>query len=194
MPRKVTIIQGHPDPQGNRFCHALADAYSQGAKETGHEVRRVEVAKLDFPILRSQAEFEDGTPADDIVTAQQAIEWADHLVIIYPLWLGALPAMLKAFIEQVFRPGFAFEYQTEGWPVKRLKNRSARIVVTIGMPALAYRWFYGAHSLKSLERNILKFCGIGPVRDTLIGLVDVGGDTRHKKLLAKLEKLGRRGH
>jgi hypothetical protein len=40
------------------------------------------------------------------------------------------------------------------------------------MPALAYRWFYGAHSLKSLKRNVLQLCGIQSVRSTVIGSIE----------------------
>jgi len=104
---------------------------------------------------------------------QQDIRWANHLVIFYPLWMGSMPALLKAFFEQVFRPGFAMEPVDGGrkW-VRLLKGKSAHIVVTMGMPAFIYRWFYGAHGLKSLERNILKFTGVGPIKESQIGRVE----------------------
>jgi putative NADPH-quinone reductase len=123
------------------FCHALADEYAKGCEDGGHEVRRIEVARLEFPWLRTKDEFEKGTPPDSIKQAQDAIRWADHLVIFYPLWLGSMPALLKAFLEQVFRPGVAFEYRAQGKMAKKLfTGKSARIVVTMGMPALVYRW------------------------------------------------------
>lgn len=50
---RITIIDGHPDPNGTRYVHALADAYAAGGEAAGHEVRRIEIAELDFPILRS---------------------------------------------------------------------------------------------------------------------------------------------
>lgn len=131
---RITIIQGHPDPAGDRFCHALADAYATGAKAAGLEVKRIEVAKLEFPLLRTQADFEKGSPLPQVAAAQEAIRWAEHLVIIYPLWLGMMPALLKGFFEQVFRPGFAHRTDARGWQAL-LKGRTARIVVTIGMPA-----------------------------------------------------------
>jgi putative NADPH-quinone reductase len=81
-------------------------------------------------------------------------------VIVYPLWLGTMPALLKGFLEQAFRPGFAFDTKPKGLWNRRLKGGSARIVVTMGMPAFFYRVYYRAHSLKSLKRNILEFCGI----------------------------------
>ncbi len=180
--RRIAIIDGHPDPAPERLCHALAGAYAAGAERAGHAVKRIDVAGLSFTPLRTKADFETGAPEPDIAAAQTAIGWADHLVFVYPLWLGTMPALLKAFLEQTFRPGFAFAYGGR-WPQKKLKGRSAHVVVTMGMPALAYRWLFLAHSLKSFERNILAFCGIGPVRDTLLGGVEqAGADTRARWL------------
>ncbi len=71
VPRWVTIIQGDPDPAGDRLCHALADAYALGAVG-GHEVMRIEVARLD-PILCTNEEFETGRLPESLVEAQNAI-------------------------------------------------------------------------------------------------------------------------
>jgi len=190
--RRIAIIQGHPDPKGNRFGHALAEAYVQGAESMGHEVRHIEIAQLDFPLLRTKEEFEKGKPPESIRQVQETIRWADHLVILYPLWLGGMPALLKAFLEQVFRYGFAMTSEGQGRPKQLLKGKSARIVVTMGMPALFYRWYFGAHSLKSLKRNILGFAGVGPIRTSLIGIVE-GSDARREKWLETMRTLGRRG-
>ena len=192
MARRIVIIQGHPDPAGERFCHALADAYAAGAEAAGREVKRIEVAKLEFPLLRTQADFEKGSPSPQVAAAQEAIRWAEHLVIVYPLWLGMMPALLKGFFEQVFRPGFAHRTDARGWEAL-LKGRSARIVVTMGMPALVYRWYFGAHGLKSLERSILRFVGIKPIRETLIGMVGSPNERKSKTWLEKLRALGTNG-
>ncbi len=50
---KILVLQGYPDPAGGHLCHALADSCAAGAAEGGHEVRRIEVARLDFPLLRT---------------------------------------------------------------------------------------------------------------------------------------------
>jgi putative NADPH-quinone reductase len=192
MARRITIIQGHPDPAGDRFCHALADAYAAAAEAGSLEVKRIEVARLEFPLLRTQADFEKGSPPAQVAAAQEAIRWAEHLVIIYPLWLGMMPALLKGFFEQVFRPGFAHRMGCGGWQAL-LKGRSARIVVTLGMPALIYRWYFGAHGLRSLERSILAFVGIRPIRETLIGMIGFASDRKRKAWLEKLGALGARG-
>jgi putative NADPH-quinone reductase len=60
----------------------------------------------------------------------------------------------------------------------------------MGMPALFYRWYYRAHSLKSLERNILAFCGIKPVRASVVGSVEGMSAAKRKSWLAKMAALG----
>lgn len=187
----VTIVQGHPDPGPGHFGPALADAYREGAERAGHAVRLVEVAKLEFPLLRTQHEFEHEPMPAALEAARDAIAWADHLLIVYPLWLGTMPAVLKGFLEQVFRPGFAFA-SGEAWPGGRLKGKSARIVVTMGMPALVYRWYFRAHSLRSLERNVLAFVGIRPVRSTVVGMVGALGEARSARWLERMRRLGAR--
>jgi putative NADPH-quinone reductase len=194
MAKRITIIQGHPDAQARHFGHALADEYAKGAEDGGHETKRIEVAKLDFPLLRTKEEFEKGTVPDSIRQAQDVVSWADHLVILYPLWLGTMPALLKAFFEQVFRPGFAFTPAEPGrMPTKRLTGKSARIVVTMGMPAFFYKWFFRAHSLKSLERNILGFAGIGPIKASLIGVVEGMNEKQRAGWLDTMRALGEQG-
>ena len=157
-------------------------------------MRYVILATLDFPLLRSQQEWEEGSIPASPKPAQDDIRWAEHIVFFFPLWLGDMPALLKGFLEQVARPGFAIIRKKGGnpWGNKGLTGRSARLVVTMGMPALVYRWYFRAHSIKSLERNVLGFVGIAPVHETLIGPT---GDLKPKdaaQWLAKLERLGAR--
>lgn len=191
--KQITIVQGHPDPDPGHFCHALAAAYDRGAVGAGHEVRSIAVARLDFPLLRNSLDFHECAPPADIKTAQDKIAWANHLLIVYPLWLGSMPALLKGFLEQAFRPGFAFSGPAfqKGW-VRALKGRSARIAVTMGVPAFFYRTYYMSHSLKSLERNVMKFSGISPIRETLIGGVDNLNDAKRQAHLNEMAKQGAR--
>lgn len=191
--RRIVLIEGHPDAVLPHLCGALADAYQTGAEAAGHEVRRVPVAKLDFPLLRTQLDWEHGEVPASLQSAQDDIAWAQHLVFFFPLWLGDMPALLKAFLEQVARPGFAFKaVGSNPFAHKGLTGRSARVVVTMGMPALIYRWYFRAHSVKSLERNILGFVGVAPVNETLIGMVDRLGEDGVRKWQGKLQKLGAR--
>lgn len=192
MSKHILLIQGHPDAATHHLCHALAAAYASGAQEGGHVVHSLNVAELDFALLRSQKAWEDSELPASLQQAQDAIRWAQHIVLFFPLWLGDMPALLKGFLEQVARPGFAFEREggSTAFTKKGLTGRSARVVVTMGMPALLYRWYFRAHSVKSLERNILGFAGIAPVHETLIGMVGnfKAGDA--ERWLGKLRRLG----
>lgn len=192
MSRRIVIIQGHPDPAGGHFCHALADAYAIAAREAGYVIDVIDVAGLRLPLLQSRAEWQAPANEPAILTSQRLIQDADHLLVIYPLWLGSMPAVLKGFLEQVMRPGFAVQPGGRGMRFHRLlRGRSARIVVTMGMPALVYRLFFFSHSLRSLERNVLSFVGIAPVHETLVGRVESVSTRRH--YLRMLEVLGSRG-
>ncbi|MDA5192851.1 NAD(P)H-dependent oxidoreductase [Govanella unica] len=193
MARHITIIQGHPDAEGGHLCHTLADSYADAAVAAGHEVRRIDVALIEFPILRSQADYQSQHAPPNLGEAQEDILWADHLVLVFPLWLGSLPALFKAFLEQVLRPGFAFAYDRNNIPKRLLHGRSARVVVTMGMPAWAYRWYFRSHALRALEHNILRFVGIKPVRTMLCGLVESASDRTFRGWIKDMAKHGTRG-
>jgi putative NADPH-quinone reductase len=187
----ILILDGHPDPADARFVHALADAYRQGAEQAKYEVRIVRLADLTFPLLRSQADYEKGEPVEAVRQVQHLMNWATHVVIFYPLWLGSMPAMLKALLEQMMRPGFAFSTKKLGrWPVKYMSGKSARVVVTMGMPGFWYRWYFRAHSLRSLQRNILRFVGFRRVRSTIIGSAGSMTRTQRESWLQNLRDMG----
>jgi putative NADPH-quinone reductase len=192
MGKRVLLIQGHPDSGGGHLCRALEEAYAAGALDGGNEVRRIDIGTLDFPLLKSQDEWEHGVLPHSLQKAQDDILWSEHLVFFFPLWLGDMPALLKGFLEQVARPGFAFLRDGKNpFGKKGLKGRTARLVVTMGMPAFVYRLFFRAHSIKSLRRNVLGFVGIGPVADTLIGLTGNMAPRRVARWLDRLHALGR---
>ena len=195
--RQIVIIQGHPDPEGGHFGHALEQAYMKGAAEAGHDVQVVRVAKLDFPLLRSRKDQRSEVPAA-IAGAQAALTCADHVVLIYPIWNGGAPALVKGFFEQVFRPAFIFpdsaanerlgfySYYTQR---KALKGKTARVVITMQLPAFVYRWIFHPHP----EKNTLRVSGLGPVKESLIGRVEAPDGHRREHWLRTLHALGRAG-
>ena len=194
MSQRILILDGHPDPSSDRFMHALAAAYREGAESGNHEVIAIRAADIDFPLLRTQSDYEKQEPVEAIRKCQAVMDWATHVVILYPLWLGSMPALLKGLLEQMLRPGFAFSTRQLGrWPVKFHSGKSARIVVTMGMPAFVYRWYFRAHSLRSLQRNILHFIGFRRVRATVIGSVGTMNAAARTKYLDEMRRLGQAG-
>jgi putative NADPH-quinone reductase len=192
MTQSVVILQGHPDARERHLCHLLADRYREAAIAAGHEVTLIDVGALDFPMLSSPREWQQTPAPDSLLEAQAAIVKATHMVVIYPLWLGTMPARFKGFLEQVLRPAL-FPEGTNLMAWRKLKKGcSVRVLVTMGMPAMAYRLYFRAHSLKSLERNILAFIGLGPIRSNLFGMVDKAGPGKIYRWLRKVEDLGKR--
>lgn len=189
MQTRILILQGHPDPAPERFGRALAAAYAKGATQAGHEIRLIDLATLGFDLLRTKKDHDDAPVPAALADAQQAIAGADHIVIVFPLWLGGMPALLKGFLEQVLRPGFAYRV-AGGWK-RLLTGRLARIVVTMGMPPLAYRFWFGGHGVRQLERSILGFVGIKPVRTTLIGGIESMTDGGRQRWLDRMRSLGK---
>ncbi len=133
--KKVLIIQGHPNPES--LNAAIGEAYKKGALTAKAEVQEIIVQDLDFnPSYTADLELEP-----DLQKAQKQILWADHIVIIHPLWWGGIPALLKGFIDRVFLPGFAYKFK-EGsvWWDKLLKGRTGRIIYTMDQPYFYYNW------------------------------------------------------
>lgn len=191
--KNILIINGHPDARPERFCAALANAYGEAASEAGHQVRRIDVGALDFALIRSQAEFIASATSPQILEAQQALHWADHFLLVFPLWQGGAPALLKGFLEQVFRYGVALGPPGQALPKRLLSGKTIRIVVTMGMPAAVFRWVFGSHGVRSLERGLFWLCGFRPIRRSVIGEVDAQDGGARREWLATIKRLGAAG-
>lgn len=193
MQKKIGIILGHPAHDRRSFCESLALAYQQSAEAAGYRVELVKISSLDFDPILHEGYTADQPLESDIVATQGKIQRADHLVIVYPMWQFALPALMKGFMERTFTHGFAYD-RTANNPLKAglLKGKSARIVQTMGMPALAYRLFYGARAAKALK-NALAICGISPINITYFGSVEAVGDAGRNSYLTQMQALGKQG-
>ncbi len=185
---KIFIVVGHA--RGGSFCEALGEAYRRGAEAAGHDVKLFVTSNMSFdPILH--VEFGRVQPLEpDLQAAHDAMLAADHLVLIFPLWLGTLPAIFKGFLERVLQPVLV-DFLKSGKYATPLKGKSARIILTMGMPGLIYRWYYGAYALKMLKRNILSFVGVSPIRATIHGSIGMVSLDRRATWLVQAEALGR---
>lgn len=188
MARRVLVILAHPDP--NSYCAAMASAYSSSAQQAGAEVRELSLGELQFdPIFHRRPEGEQ-PPEPDLIAAQQAIQWCDHLVFVYPTWWGAMPALMKGFIERTFLPDFAFRYRNNSpWWDKLLTGRSARLLVTMDAPPWYYRLVFRAPGHNLMKRAILGFCGIKPVRIASFGPMLNSSQRRRERWLQRARDL-----
>lgn len=192
MSRRILVILGHPDAES--FCAALADAYADAARQAGHEVRLLRLGTLVFDPILHEGYRRIQALESDLACAQNDILWAQHLVFVYPIWWGAMPALLKGFFDRLFLPGFAFRYR-EGsalWD-RLLTGRSARLLVTMDTPPWYYRWVYHMPGHRQMRHTILEFSGIKPVGTSSFGPVRGSSPQRRERWLTAVRRLGREG-
>jgi NAD(P)H dehydrogenase (quinone) len=167
MKRKIVVILGHSDE--NSLCATLYKTYLKKADTRKNiEIRTINLSQITFnPILKHG--YNKIQPLEkDLEKAQEDILWAEHIVLFFPTWWSAPPAILKGFFDRVFLPGFAFKYTGPIRWKRLLKGRTAELIVTMGGPT----WFYriiGNAAIKSLKYGTLLFCGIRTKKTIWIG-------------------------
>jgi len=184
--KKVLIINGHPNTES--FNYALSKAYKNGALTGGAEVRQIDIATLNFDVFNLKS-FDTFKIPTDLQKAQEDIIWANHIVIVHPIWWGTLPAILKSFFEQTFLSGFATRYEGNGKTTKLLKGKTARIITTLDTPVFIYKYIMGNSSLKT-HKAILSYSGIKPLKVTYFGPISKSTITEREKWLDEVEILG----
>ncbi|WP_020570506.1 NAD(P)H-dependent oxidoreductase [Neolewinella persica] len=190
--KNILLIVGHPDAESYNF--ALADAYEKGlaAGADAGAIRRLNIRDLNFnPNLqfgyRKRTELEP-----DLLAAWEDIQWADHLVWIYPVWWGSVPAIMKGFIDRVFLPGFVFR-KHEGSKIKwdkLLNGKTARIIQTLDQPGWYYRLVYARPSYHAMKQLTMEFTGVRKVKATTIGPLRLSTPEWREKQLAKVKMIG----
>ena len=161
--QRVLIILAHPNP--GSFNHAISKTVEERLVQEGHVVRVRDLYQLGFEPLLSLEEWKryesqaGETPAD--VQAEQAeIQWANHLILIYPTWWWSPPAMMKGYLDRVFTPVFAFEADVEGIRGK-LKDKKVSIIQTTGAEETFIKENGMDDSVKKLMGiGIFGFCGM----------------------------------
>lgn len=186
--KNILIINGHPNP--NSYCAAISKAYIKGVG-TNTNLKEIDLSSLQFdPILKlgysKRMELEPS-----LVTSWEKILWADHIVIITPIWWGGIPGILKGFFDRLFLPGMAFKYRENSvWWDKLLVGKTAHLIVTLDTPVWYYKLFYSNAGVKQLKNNILNFCGIKTKAITYISPIRNSTEEFREKWLSKIERLG----
>jgi len=193
--KNIFILLGNEDK--NTFTGSLADMYEKGAKDGGHEVRRMNIGEMDFdPLLhKGYKEIQELEP--DLIQVQENMKWCDHYAIFYPNWWGSMPAIFKGMFDRMFLPGFAFRFKKKGflkgllW-TKLLKGRSACVWVTLNTPPWFATLFFGDNT-NEIEENILEFAGFSPVRVVRKGPVERMRPKELDAMKRDAYKAGRKG-
>ena len=189
--KRIFILQGNPDNEST--CGTFASNYEKGARDQGHEVRRLNIGELRFdPILhKGYKVVQDLEP--DLLKVQENIRWSNHIVLFYPMWWSSMPAILKGLFDRIFLPGFAYHFHENnmGWH-GLLHGRSAHVFVTMDSWPIIQRILFG-DSTNEIGRAILRFSGIHPVHIKKIGPIKDFSAAHLDKWKEEMVKLGRLG-
>jgi NAD(P)H dehydrogenase (quinone) len=191
--KKILVINGHPNKES--YCNALSLTYTKSATAAGHEVTLLNLYDLRFN-LNFIGSYSDqkATRETDITFAQEKIKWAQHIVIVHPVWWGSVPAVLKGFFDKTLLPGFAFKYKANSpmWD-KLLSGKTGSIIYTADTPIWFNRLFYRAPTVNMVRDRVLGFCGVKTINVTGIGPIRNSTQEFREKWLDKVEKLGSKG-
>ncbi|CAH2404580.1 NAD(P)H-dependent oxidoreductase [Mesorhizobium ventifaucium] len=153
---KVLLVFAHPEPRS--LNGALRDVAIRELEAQGHEVRvtdlyadgwKAEVDRADFPAWPPEARFlpagaskkafATNTLTEDVKAEIDKLLWADTLILQFPLWWYAMPAILKGWVDRVYAYGFAYgvgEHSDKRWGDRfgegTLAGKRAMLIVTAG--------------------------------------------------------------
>ena len=131
---KVLVILGHPNP-GESFNRAIAETAGRVLRELGDEpVLRDLYAEGFDPVMPMG---EEKLPIEELPESIRreidAVRGAGGFVIVHPNWWGTPPAILKGWLDRVFRAGFAYSFSENG-VISNFTDKRAQIFTTSNTP------------------------------------------------------------
>ncbi|MBK8190398.1 MAG: NAD(P)H-dependent oxidoreductase [Vampirovibrionales bacterium] len=189
MPSILTIL-GHP--LADSYGAALAEAYTQGAQAAGARVTILRLGELAFDARRHPHRPPSEGLEGDLATAREAMARADFWRIVFPVWSGTYPALMKAFFDCALGEDFAFERDAASGRLRPLlRGKTAGLIATMNTPPWLYRWALADCGLSALRRCALGVCGVKTLDTTRIGPIRTLSDAARGRWLARVEALGR---
>lgn len=183
---KIVVILGHPGP--NSLNHAIASVVCDSLRKNGHIVLFHDLCAENFdPILPKEEIPENGFIPDIIRNYCSELQSAEGIVIIHPNWWGQPPAILKGWVDRVFRPGVAYRFEEgdsgEGIPTGLLNATAAVVFNTSNTPDERERSAFGDPLEALWKRCIFELCGVETFhRRTFNVVIDSASDQRIKWL------------
>ncbi|MDR1967078.1 MAG: NAD(P)H-dependent oxidoreductase [Burkholderiaceae bacterium] len=166
------LVIGHPSP--GSFSHAMADAAQETLAASGCRCVRHDLYAEGFDPVQPQPESGNVSSDDALVEAHcRDLAAADLILVFHPNWWSQPPAIVKGWIDRVFRLGTAYRYPEgvgdDGVPQGLLRARHALVFNTSNTPQAREREVFG-DPLESLwRRSVFGFSGVPSVRRRMVG-------------------------
>lgn len=190
---RVLIVVAHP--LDDSFAKAALSRVRAVLERRKDEVDVIDLYRDGFDPRLTSAErrgyfAQPYQPGADVTGYVERLRAAEKLVLIFPQWWFAMPAIMKGFFDRVFAPGVAFEHDRAGGRlIPKLDHiRALWVVSSTGSPWWVARLWMGDPVRKLLKRGIMSFVARGAsFRMMTLHDMDRMTDDKAKAFLARLE-------
>lgn len=186
--KNIFIWVAHP--KAGSLSESLADAYQAGAERAGSTVRR-----MDLHAMRFDTAFDgygSAAPLEpDLIAWQQAIAWADHIMVVHPYWWGAMPTQAKAVLDRALTSGFAYKYHARGvkWD-KLLTGKTGDAIITSDTPPIIDTVLYRKPARRVIKNQVFGFCGIKTKHCIQLGSVKLASEKKIESWITRADRMG----
>jgi NAD(P)H dehydrogenase (quinone) len=186
----ILIILGHPDKKS--FNHAIAYTCRDRLIENGHSVLFHDLYKEGFNPVIVTSEIPKNGSIDAILKSHcDELIKSDGIIIVHPNWWGQPPAILKGWIDRVFRPGIAYEFEAgdneEGVPIGLLKGKTALVFNTSNTNEERENNIF-KDPLETLWKNcVFNFCGITEFDRRMFRIIVTSDSNQRQIWLSEVE-------
>ncbi|AOP13912.1 MULTISPECIES: NAD(P)H-dependent oxidoreductase [Bacillus] len=183
---QTAVIYAHPNP--NSFNGAILNQVIKALEDGKHFYDVIDLYRDRFdPVLLFDEKKRRSDMKRDPETAEyrRIVKNADHLIFIYPLWWGGMPAIMKGFIDRVFAAGEAYTYQGK-LPKGLLKARTASVYYTADAPSWYLRFWRRDADWVTVKDVMLKFCGVRRVKRLLFAGVKDSSEEKRTQWLDRV--------
>ena len=187
MKKNILVILGHP--KLGSLCEAFVDAYADGARTAGHDVRVLKLIEHDAATSWHLIEWTNTEEQEEPIRQERRndVLRAQHMVFVFPTRWYTVPAILKWRFDRLFVPKFSHQYTGYMKRKKLLSGRTASFYSTCGCPWFTYIATLGHPGLKWM-RWTCWFVGIKGKYSHLFSKIAPGLRTE-KELKNMIEKM-----
>jgi putative NADPH-quinone reductase len=190
----ILILLGHPGTAS--FNHAIAHRVEQSLRAEGHAVVFHDLCSEGFDPALPKQEMPQGGPIPRHIQQHcDELKAAEGIVIVHPNWWGQPPAILKGWIDRVFRPGIAYRFEDgdygEGVPIGLLQARAVLILNTSNTPDGREKAVFGDPLELIWKRCIFDLCGVSQVYRRTFSVVVTSTAEQRTQWLEESQELAR---
>ncbi|MHB8084580.1 MAG: NAD(P)H-dependent oxidoreductase [Dehalococcoidia bacterium] len=171
---KTLVVLAHPN-RGS-FNHAIAETAIQALNINGHDVTFHDLYREGFnPELPYDEILEDEKIPGEIKKYCSELAEAEGIIVVHPNWWGQPPAILKGYIDRIFRPGVAYRFEEgdggEGVPRGLLKAKAAVVFNTSNTASSREMEVFGDPLEKLWKNCIFDLCGVKTFYRRMFGVI-----------------------